>query len=934
MEKVQEEMKQKKSLKSGKIVVEHFQTFPIIHDWLMAPDVSVNHEAACAKRHAETGSWFVNNDHFTIWMEAPCSFLWVNGFAGCGKSVLCSTAIDHTAHQNQSKDRVGIAYFYFDFNDAAKQNESGMLRALLLQVASQLEDNAKDIRNMYDLHKMGTPSVTTLLKYLKRSLRRFHYCYIFLDALDECPRYQERAGTLAVIRDMRDWHISGVHLLVTSRDEFDIRESLHPKINEIITMKNKDIENDISCFVRSQLRNNQSFRRWEAYHDEIQDRLTERAQGVVFELQLKDLQKARTARHLKHCLVSLPRDLDQTYERILCSVDDMYIDDVRQIMTLLCSSKRPLTLSETTHAHAVGLGQWKPTDAGNRVLNMDDLCEICVGLIEIKLNEDDPAMHDPTVYICHSSVQEYLQSDRICQQKAARFALCSESAHMELARICLTCLVYDMGPMAESQDMTQMNSKHFPLDRFAAEYWFYHYTNSGSENVHNDELVQKLFNDSEAFSKWVRTYDFDHPWRTSTHSEGETASPLYYASLLGLVQVIEKILNVGYDVKVQGGELGNPLQAASFNGHHEAVQLLIERGADVNASGGRFGTALQAAAVKGHDQIVRLLLDREAETNALNGRYGNALQAASWAGHGQVVQLLIDRGAQVNAQGGRFGNSLRAASREGHMQVVHILLNEQADVNAQGDGYGTALYVALQEGHMKVARLLLDRGACVDVQCGEYGNALRAASWQGKADAVLLLLDGGADVNLEGGYFGNALQAASWRGHDKIVQILLDRGANVNAQCGNFGNALRAALSGGHKSVVDLLKARGAIMSDQAGEDTSELANMSGESPIGVAQHEDLISALIAASLEGHEKVVQMLLSRGVDVNAQSGELGTALQASSVQGHVRVVYLLLNCGAEVNTQCGKFGSALQAALSEGHEEVVQILLDRGAYLID
>jgi hypothetical protein len=47
--------------------------------------------------------------------------------------------------------------------------------------------------------------------------------------------------------------------------------------------------------------------------------------------------------------------------------------------------------------------------------------------------------------------------------------------------------------------------------------------------------------------------------------------------------------------------------------------------------------------------------------------------------------------------------------------------------------------------------------------------------------------------------------------------------------------------------------------------------------------------ALQAASAGGHEKVVQILLDQGVDVNAQGGEYGNGLQAALVGGHERTV---------------------------------------------
>lgn len=46
------------------------------------------------------------------------------------------------------------------------------------------------------------------------------------------------------------------------------------------------------------------------------------------------------------------------------------------------------------------------------------------------------------------------------------------------------------------------------------------------------------------------------------------------------------------------------------------------------------------------------------------------------------------------------------------------------------------------------------------------------------------------------------------------------------------------------------------------------------------------------ASYSGHKLVVELLLERGADVNAQDGKYGSARQAASLQGHEDVVLLL------------------------------------------
>lgn len=88
------------------------------------------------------------------------------------------------------------------------------------------------------------------------------------------------------------------------------------------------------------------------------------------------------------------------------------------------------------------------------------------------------------------------------------------------------------------------------------------------------------------------------------------------------------------------------------------------------------------------------------------------------------------------------------------------------------------------------------------------------------------------------------------------------------------------------------------------------------------------VTALIWASQFGHEKVVQMLLDAGADVNAK-GQNGTALYAASQCGHEKIVRILVDRGADVNAQGGHFGNALQAASAYGHAKVVQMLLEYG-----
>lgn len=73
----------------------------------------------------------------------------------------------------------------------------------------------------------------------------------------------------------------------------------------------------------------------------------------------------------------------------------------------------------------------------------------------------------PTVRIAHFSVQEYLESERIRDQKAARFALTSPTAYAEITQICLG---YLLEPDLLLSTLHQNVLKKYSLTHFAAEF--------------------------------------------------------------------------------------------------------------------------------------------------------------------------------------------------------------------------------------------------------------------------------------------------------------------------------------------------------------------------------------------------------------------------------------------------------------------------------
>eukprot|EP01137_Pigoraptor_chileana_P011404 Opistho-2@62224 len=85
-----------------------------------------------------------------------------------------------------------------------------------------------------------------------------------------------------------------------------------------------------------------------------------------------------------------------------------------------------------------------------------------------------------------------------------------------------------------------------------------------------------------------------------------------------------------------------------------------------------------------------------------------------------------------------------------------------------------------------------------------------------------------------------------------------------------------------------------------------------------------------AVNYSRSSELIDLLLNRGADVNANDNRRWTALHFASVYGHIDVVTLLLDRGADVNAVTTSRSSALHIASRNDCTGVVALLLDRGA----
>ncbi|ETS80817.1 hypothetical protein PFICI_08346 [Pestalotiopsis fici W106-1] len=757
--------------------------------WLAAPEISNNLNAALEIRHQGSGQKLIEGEAYVKWRKDAGSFLWLSGIPGCGKTILASTLIQDLQSNPQSSQN--LLYYYFDFTDTLKQMFKNAIRSLLTQLYLKSESAKITLHSLYASCKNGweQPSVSLLCSTFATMVEQAGEIWIVLDALDECPR---RYDLLDWLRDLRA-NQKNAHVLVTSRPEQDIKSAIDRICTnqEIVTVQNELLKDDIRSYVQARVKEHESLSRWRNRPDiqeEIEVVLVDKANGMFrcVACQLDALEKCCDPKTLRSTLVSLPKTLDETYERILARIPPEHMCHAIRLLQFLTYSERPLRVNEAVDAIAIDLGPEVPRGSRfhsqNRMPIPAEITIYCSSLVvlvrrELKRSGYRPKYILEEIQLAHFSVKDYLISDRLANGAAQH--LKETSARSLMAEACLAYLLELDPKVAAIRQKTA-----FPFSEYSANYWA-SYAMVGEQNsTLVRKLAMELLQSPESIDtcRQLQTRFWEPPVERN-------ATALYYASLLGLPLCVDMLVEQGADINARGGLYGQALQAASANGHRQVVQLLIGNGANVQACGGHHGNALNAASSGGYAEISKLLIAKGADVNTEEDGHETALQTASAKGHVEIVQLLIENGANIHAQGGKHGNALRAAIAGRHSQAVQVLRGNKPYAHAQSTADGKKSYLDLAD---------VDRNG---------SELLRSAAADGDTGLVDMLLDLGVDCNTYA-HGWTLFHWAAGAGHVGVVKLLLDRGADASIS-DNFGSTpLNVAARKGYVEVVKLLRSR------------------------------------------------------------------------------------------------------------------------------
>ena len=485
----------------------------------------------------------------------------------------------------------------------------------------------------------------------------------------------------------------------------------------------------------------------------------------------------------------------------------------------------------------------------------------CGSLIELRSSHRSEPLANQTIHFVHFSVNEYLLSLAPTAPLAEALGLMDTKAEeSRLSKLCLYYLTLDVF------NETPPDTDIYPFLSYAAWAWYFHgYHKSPLPPRDIMQWTQKVFDPSKSnWRVWApvleaelldpddqgsesgseTTYSFidiedsesekcgsEGSYReeiehfgdekalerldpgSMPHTPNESPllasvqNPIYYASLLGLIEVLKWLEEQGLDCCCTGGRFGFPLQAAVARNQLEMVKHLLNRHVDVLQKGGQYGSAIVAAAAMSTPEITMLLLDENADVNSTDARGWTALHQASKRGSTEIVEKLQERGAPIDAATDFGSTAISLACMNRNTDVVSFLISKGADLKLADKSGKMPLHFAIANGQADLACELLDAGAPIDARISIYQGwtPLFLAVAMSSPQVVKKLLQLGADVNCRFKYNWTALHQAAGDGNTGIVEDLLESGADVTYLDDHGSTPLHTAAIEGHQNVMKLL---------------------------------------------------------------------------------------------------------------------------------
>ncbi|KAM0525669.1 hypothetical protein ACHAPE_000380 [Trichoderma viride] len=342
-----------------------------------------------------------------------------------------------------------------------------------------------------------------------------------------------------------------------------------------------------------------------------------------------------------------------------------------------------------------------------------------------------------------------------------------------------------------------------------------------------------------------------------------TVPPLHEAIMVKDKAMIELLLFYGAPVN-ESRRSWFPFTALGHAvdlGLEDVVELLLKNGADASVEEGYGVTALIETAVSRKrpiPKIIRQLMEsrNSPDVNYIRENEQHCVMSAVGQGDAETVSILLEYGADLSKylQSGETVSPFHNAARYGHVKICDILLqHEPAFLNLQiekGFMIESPLFMACHRKRKEVVRFLLDKGAKADQLSYYYKESpLFTACDMGDLEIAKMVLEAAPQmINIPTAFNFTPLVYACEHGNVEMIKMLLDAGADIylpNASTTNAFSRLFEAKGDKAFKILDLLLSRGL--------DINAVDNETGLTILGMA------------IVDAEARHVKWLLERGAD---------------------------------------------------------------------
>lgn len=204
----------------------------------------------------------------------------MHGKAGCGKTILCSTAIEDIRKQCDQRADTGYAVFYFSFSDNHKQSIKDLVLSLVAQLGWK-EPGLSMLQQAYERPNRTLPGLADLEKILLALINSYKELFLIIDALDECPESGDcRQKVLEFLRKILQ-QAPNPQILTTSRELPDIKLSMEISGSFSLSIAEHSVNGNIRRYVAGHLSRDPRLSRLdEATKTRIEETLSTKADGM------------------------------------------------------------------------------------------------------------------------------------------------------------------------------------------------------------------------------------------------------------------------------------------------------------------------------------------------------------------------------------------------------------------------------------------------------------------------------------------------------------------------------------------------------------------------------------------------------------------------------------------------------------------------------